>query len=308
MNSLDFWEKYSLISDSDSFADNSDKPKKCKFCKNQEPTVSFNNVPHVIPELLGSNSITYKNECDTCNSTFSKYESHLAIFLRPYLTLNNVKGKKRIPKFHSRKDGKGTITEVISSEEGKRELYFNQNLDDFEIDEENKVMHVNFRKSPFKPRHVYKAIARIGISLLPESQLSFYEHVCEWLKINNDDFINFLPHAFITVMTRKKFNSPFANLYKAKNLVKDNEEMPDLTLVLGFSNVVIQLFIPYSTEFDRIHDSNRNLSVNLFPAFAWDDLQNKSSIRIASVDLSSNETISQDQKISFSFRDIERNV
>ncbi len=296
-----------MISTSSSFADNAGKPKKCKFCKNQEPKVSFKNIPHIIPELLGSNNVIYQSECDTCNSTFSKYESHLAVFLRPYLTLNNVKGKKRVPKFHSRKDNKGT-TEVISNEEGKREMHFNQNLDDFQIDEENKVMHVNFRKTPFKPRYIYKAIARIGISLLPEPQLSFYNHVCEWIKTNNDDLTNFLPHAFITIMTRKKFKSPFANLYKAKDLVVDNEELPDLTLVLGFANVVIQIFLPYSTEFDKIHNDNRNLSINLFPAFAWDDLQNKSSVKITSIDLSSNETISQDQKIRFSFQDIEKNI
>lgn len=308
MNLLDFWKKYSLISDTNSFADNYNEPRICKFCKNQEPKVSFNNIAHVIPELLGSNDIIYQNECDTCNSTFSKYESHLAIFFRPYLTLNNVKGKKKIPKFHSRKDGNESITEVISSEEGKKEMYFNQNLDDFEIDEEKKIMHVNFRKSPFKPRHIYKAITRIGIALLPESQLSYYEHVCKWLKTNNDDFINFFPHAFITILNRKKFKDPFANLYKAKSLVMDEEKMPDLTLVLGFANVIVQLFIPYSTEFNKIHKNSRNLSINLFPAFAWDDLQSKTSIKITTVDLSSYETVSQDQKISFSFREIERNV
>lgn len=308
MNSLDFWEKYVLVSDSNSFIENSEDPKKCKFCKNEKPKTSFDNTSHLIPELLGSNRITYQSECDTCNRIFSEYESHLAVFLRPYLTLNNVKGKKRVPKFHSRRDNKGTSTEIISNNEGRKEMYFNQNLDDFEINEENKVMHVNFRKTPFKPRHIYKAIARIGISLLPEKQLPYFDHVCKWLKTNDDDLINFLPHAFITILTRKKFKSPFANLYKAKDLVRDNEELPDLTLVLGFANVVIQIFMPYSTEFDKIHDNNRNLSLNLFPAFAWNDLLNKQSVRISSIDLSSNEKINQNHKISFSFQNIQRNV
>jgi len=308
MNSLDFWEKYKLISDSNSFTENSGESGKCRFCKNEKPKVSFDNITHVIPELFGSNKITYQTECDTCNNTFSKYESHLAVFLRPYLTLNNVKGKKRVPKFHSRKDDKGTITEIISNEEGRREMYFNQNLDDFEIDEESKVMHVNFRKTPFKPLHIYKAIARIGISLLPKTQLLYYDHVCKWLKTNNNDPINFLPHAFITLFPRKKFKNPFAYLYKAKDLVIDNEELPDLTLILGFANMVIQIFLPYSTDFDKIHDDKRNLTFNLFPAFAWDDLSNKKSIKIASIDLSSNEKISQNQKILFSFQDIERNI
>ena len=308
MNSIDFMKKYSLIADSSSFHSVSKETQKCKFCKLEEPKTSFNNVTHVLPELLGSNNVIYQSECDNCNNIFSKYESHLAVFLRPYLTLNSIKGKKRVPKFQSRNDNKGTSTAINSQMEGKIEMYFNQYLDDFEIDKANKVIHVNFRKTPFKPRHIYKSIARIGISLLPETILPDYEHVCKWLKTNNDDLIDFIPLAFITMLNRKKFKHPFANLYKAKDLVIDNEILPDLTLVLGFANVVIQIFMPHPKDFDNIHSNNKNLCFNLFPGFVLDDVKNKLSIKISSVNLSSNEKICQNQKMSFSYEDLKRKI
>lgn len=307
-NPNSFLEKYSLISSSNSFKEDFQGYKKCKFCKEEEPKVSFKNTPHIIPELLGANNFVYLNECDECNSTFSKYESHLAVFLRPYLTLNNVKGKKRTPEFHSRKDDKETITEIISTKEQEREMYFNQNMDDFEIDETNKVIHVTFRKSPFKPLSVYKALARVAVSLLPEFQMPFYEHVCKWLKSNNDEFINFFPHCFITIMTRRKFREPLALLYKANELVRSNEEYPDLALILGFANVVVQIFVPYSVEFDRVHSDERTLVAEVFPAFAWDDLKKKSMVKIASMDLSSTQTIKQDHKISMSFQELHKEM
>jgi hypothetical protein len=116
--------------------------------------------------LLGANNQVYLNECDKCNSIFNKYESHLAIFLRPYLTLNNVRGKRKIPKFESRANAGELKTEIRSVSDKIKEIYVNDRLEDIEIDENTKKVYITFRKAPFVPLKVYKVIARIGLSLM----------------------------------------------------------------------------------------------------------------------------------------------
>ena len=68
--------------------------KNCRYCKREEPLVSFKEKTHFIPELLnGSKSISYF-ECDSCNKIFSKYENDFGRYTQFDRALFGLKKKK----------------------------------------------------------------------------------------------------------------------------------------------------------------------------------------------------------------------
>src|SRR5258708_3564260 len=65
------------------------------------PTVTFKSDAHTIPQLTGNRNLVSDFECDSCNSHFSVYESHLSAFLGLSKTLTTLKGQSGIPKYKS---------------------------------------------------------------------------------------------------------------------------------------------------------------------------------------------------------------
>jgi len=58
----------------------------CRFCHTEDPKL-FRHTSHLFPEFLGNKRIISLDECDLCNSKFKIYDSNLAAFFTPYLTL-----------------------------------------------------------------------------------------------------------------------------------------------------------------------------------------------------------------------------
>ncbi|RZJ64885.1 MAG: hypothetical protein EOO45_17670 [Flavobacterium sp.] len=112
-NPLDFLEQYGLLVSTDSYVPPAPLIKICRFCRQDESSTTFTNIPHAIPELLGANEFITADECDKCNKHFSKYESHLSKFFLPYLAMVGVKGRKGTPAFHSRTENQDGNTRTI---------------------------------------------------------------------------------------------------------------------------------------------------------------------------------------------------
>lgn len=71
--------------------------RKCRFCGQQVPIVSFNNTAHAISESLGNKSIICREECDNCNERFSRtIEPDIANMLSSLLTIYSIHGKNGI--------------------------------------------------------------------------------------------------------------------------------------------------------------------------------------------------------------------
>ncbi|MFT6502946.1 MAG: hypothetical protein ACJASQ_003078 [Crocinitomicaceae bacterium] len=301
MDHIDFSKTYTLIGDSQEFHEEWNTAKRCTFCTKMEPDVKFKNTAHLIPELLGANKFTYQNECDSCNATFSKFENDLAKFFRPYLVLTSTRGKKKIAKFKSREDDQSTCSQVISKGGSSIQMVFDENLTDFDIDRKNKRMRVTFRKIPFRPLFVYKALARIGMSMLPESERASYGHVFDWIRKEDGSLIEFHSFVHFKVLSKAKFEFPFAKLYKANMVIRDNEEYPDYLLVVCFANVVVQLFLPFSKIFDHYHDKKRNLALEIFPLVASGFSADVNSPRVKCFDVSSYKHVNNNETLWFDF-------
>lgn len=308
-NVLDFWEKYQLISSSENFKDSPTKKSDCcRFCGRDRNEVTFIQDTHLIPELLGENGILTMDECDTCNNLFSDYESNLAIFIRPYITLLGIKGKKKIPIFQSRTKNRDEETRTIVKHtlEGNREIHLKQ-LDDYNIDRENKTLDLVFRKPSFIPVKVYKALVKIGLSLLPREYDKFNAETFEWL-INKKEDLSFIRNAYVSVLKRNYFLTPSADLYRAKKIVNGNIEYPEHILVVCFANIVFQIFMPFSEEMGLVHDPSRQLELNLFPSIAYENIEKVRTAEIKIYDLGISEHVFEDETISFSFENAELNI
>src|ERR1700738_3950089 len=65
---------------------------KCRYCS-ATGTGRFRTKAHAFPEALGNKWVISRDECDTCNQLFSKYDDAIAKAVGPFLTLGGVKGK-----------------------------------------------------------------------------------------------------------------------------------------------------------------------------------------------------------------------
>lgn len=302
-----FLKKYSLVSRTDNLPlDNGVKVNRCRFCNEIEPNVTFKEKTHLIAELLGENDIISHDECDTCNKKFGAYESHLAVFARPNLTLLNIKGKKSVPEFNSRGEGENSLnpqtTTILSESENVRKVFLG-NMADYCVDEELKIASIRFRQTPFNPLKVYKAFVKIGLSLLPIEQRDSHENSFLWL-LDQHETIDYIRTAFITTLKTKKFKIPFASLYQANRLFENDVEYPNHILIVGFANLIFQIYLPFSKEHMQIHNNSKSLSIEIFPAFLLEELI-PDKFEFSSIDLSIDENVKLDNIINLKFTNVE---
>ena len=314
-----FFAPYTILRSTQNPPNEYNKVKRCRFCGKGEEETSFDMTPHIIPELLGANTITCGDECDDCNRLFSKYESHLAIYFRPYLTMIGVKGKKGVPNFQSRTENgdESTRTNILFTDEGKRQILLTH-LNDYRVDEKSKTMSLTFRLPPCRPLWVYKALVKIGISMMSTDERKYYCEAINWLRNLDSDTV-YLPIAFVTILPRKKFGSPFAQLLEADEIFTGEQFVPKNSLLVYFGNIVVQIFFPLPDDFDFVRSDKKSPALNIFPAsvlnYNLDDFVGSNpndeitkKYKFTSVDLSSEQSVAYDQNLNFTFETGEFNI
>lgn len=305
---LEFWNRYELLSSSNNYAAIREKSNICRYCNKTDKETSFAQNTHLLPELLGKNDVLTVDECDNCNKLFSDYESHLANFIRPYITLLGVKGKNKIPSFQSRTmNGNEETRTTFKHKEGNiKELHL-QALDDYTINPKTKTVDIVFRKPPFVPLKVYKSLLKIGLSLLPVKYEKFNKSSFEWL-VEKQEGLTFISQGYISSLKRKYFAKPSADLYRAKSIVCGNKEYPEHILILCFANQIIQIFLPFSEELEKVHDEKRQLVISIFPGIAYDEIKDAQTLEIKAYDFGRETSVKENHKISLSYENAEINI
>lgn len=279
--------------------------KKCRFCRKAYPHVEFEKKPHVLPELFGKNNITSNFECDNCNKKAQKYETDVATMINHNLTLLNLKSKHKVPNFQSIKHGydKSTTLETLRNQ---RVFNFEQNLDDFQIDRENKTFAVNFRTKVFSPFSVYKIFLKMGISLLSNDEIQQNRHYLEFYDSETPIYNGMqVWRVFKYRILTRYFEKPSINLYRAKNTLVENNAFPEYVLIIHFANIVYQFFLPLSNKNILENDGKGTLYLELFPFPVYeyiDKLTNGFSIDF--LDLDETKKMSINDNIQLSFKDI----
>lgn len=275
--------------------------KFCYYCGTTDKN-KFKTIPHLTPELLTRNNNTYNYECDDCNQIFSgEYENHLTNFTRPFVVLSQCKTKKGYPKI------KMDNGDSIQFKDGQLHIVNSHNSFPMEFDEERQLGSVKVPRKKYIPYKVYKALLKIAISLLPPEKIDNYSDIIEWIKRPElDDRYNllFISKAYSFKLIGKKYNEPFAELYEAQKLLIGNHEYPQHILVIGFANFAIQIFLPPSKELLKIHDSSRDLGLELLPiVFKNYKSFPREQISITEYDLSVKDEIVSCETFHFTYQD-----
>ena len=237
-----------------------DSERKCRFCGETNPEVSFRKKAHAIPEFLGNKSIILINECDICNEFFAReYEDHLAKWFGPMRSLCQMQGKKGTPKYKSDK--------FIAARGNKSiELFINSNSSIMNIKEGSSgtfKIPVEMKTQPFIPVRAAQAFIKSAISILPIELLSECENTILWLskksKVNLDRFT--VLYAFTPGV------NPYKNgkvmICKRKN---SGAEMPALWFTIATTNFLFQIMIPFCKSDGWIkHTKDNSFEATKFP-------------------------------------------
>lgn len=300
-NFLDFYNlHFTTLEFKDTYRkDSSDKV--CKFCQKSYPKVSFNTIPHLVPEFFGRNNITSNFECDNCNSIFQKYESDTSTMITHYLTLLKMKSKNGVPTFQSKKNPFENST-TFKIDNGEQKLNFGTNVEDYKFDEANKTLTVNFRTKKFSPFSVYKLFLKLSISLLSFEELKQNNHYYEFLNAETPLKNGMQFWQVYRYMLKTKYHKiPKLNLNKAKNTLIGNTELPEYVLLINFANIIFQFFLPVSAKNISEHKFENKLNLELFPSFILEDLKKINKVEMNIMDLCETEKISITDTIELSF-------
>ncbi len=233
MNKITFLDKYELISSTDDFKGVFDKTleKECKFCgKKVSDGVTFNNIPHVLPQLLGKNNYTSNEECDDCNKMFGSFETDLANYISPYQTLIGQKTKNKVPNFQSRKQERQKSTTIVYKN-GNPNINFNSNLCDFQYDYKNSLLNIKLRKKKFIPINVFKSLVKIGLSLCPKAELQDFKKTIKWL--SKDDSKENIVYDIPLYLFRTRFSKKNRKIHLLF-CIKEKLKILDIDMTLNY--------------------------------------------------------------------------
>lgn len=234
--------------------------RTCRFCGKKSPEVSFKKVAHAIPELLGNKSIESAYECDTCNKDFGDgIENDLGNWSKPMRTLIRIRGKKSVPTLKKGGDKPGWRIEY-----GQNRLNVRAYEDDpiFEVDEDNKTITFKLRRDSYTPVAVLKAFMKIGVTLLPDNEISNFSGLMAWIKEldHSKTYLNKCPviYSFQPGPMPSDFIAAF--ILRRKKAVTG---YPYAFLVIGYGNEVFQVPLPSENQDGQMN--GQSISIHPFP-------------------------------------------
>lgn len=274
---------------------------QCRFCGQIEPAVSFNNYAHAIPESLGNKCLFSKYECDTCNQRFGNYiENDLGSWSIVNRTFSGIRGKKKVPTLKS--GGPTTSWRITNNEGGLRYIEY-EDCSIVSIDEENKELRFQLRRGSYTPIAVFKAFAKIGLTLLPSEEVNNFSELASWVR-DLDHSHGFVKHCSI-ISTFIPGPMP-SNIIVPRLLRRKPRscDLPYVFLVLGYGNVLIQVWLPCRKKDEGIWGTT--LEMPPFPPIIRPNsaIYGKPNVRV--VDLSGREKIREKTKFhTFKFESME---
>lgn len=130
----------------------------CLFCGQNYPEVTFNNAPHLLSRMVGSN--LYSDfECDNCNALFSKFETDLSSYLGLGRSITGLYGAKKVPGF----PGIGIEAKSFNFKGNKISVIHKENAESNIDSEETKL---KYGKPSYTPSNVYRLLVKWGLSIL----------------------------------------------------------------------------------------------------------------------------------------------
>lgn len=209
------------------------RERNCRFCRKSMPETTFNSKAHAISEALGNKSIVLFEECDNCNSKFSKsIESDIVTYLSIFRTVYNIKGKSGSKKFKG-KNFKLTNDEKVLIELTKGNTPdINKSSHKLKLESGHSIVHQN----------IYKALCKFYISTIPSSELTKFTKTIEWI---NGDYKSLILPDVAEIITYKSFTThPKLTIYTRKN---NNYLIPYAVGEFNFTCKKFVFIVPFSS-------------------------------------------------------------
>lgn len=161
----------------------------CRYC-GETDLKHFRKTAHLLPESSGNRRVVSLDECDRCNKKFSDFDSQLACFLNPIRTIGQIRGKKGVPRW----DQPGSRLRRSLASEGRRG-HLSIEASDLRLEEAvawdpvRQVMELRtlIPNNRFRPRQAYKALAKAGLGLLPEQEITNFSKMIQWVRQRKDN-------------------------------------------------------------------------------------------------------------------------
>jgi hypothetical protein len=215
------------------------RPRSCRFCGRHEGQVSFKKVAHAVSEAIGNKVLLSLEECDECNSAAAECETDFAAFTLAERTMGQVRGKSGVPSVKSNdrlsRIDMGSDGFEIGQVQGGQEL--------FKFDEMLPGATAAVPLPGFRPQGVYKAMAKMALSVIPRSELDPFADVLKW--ISNRGMLKDIGYAAASWHTFTSGPHPYPfPLIRVLRRKHDGLRVPYAIVVIGFGNVTLQAVLP----------------------------------------------------------------
>jgi len=212
----------------------------CRFCKKTQAETKFTQDTHLISNLLGRNTYYSHDECDTCNQFFTRYENDLANYLGTSRVFNHLLHGIKAPGFTSRSDGikiKNYGNDFIYVENASPER------NDFQVDMTAGKVALAMETREFLPENVYRALLKMAMGTLPETEIAAYEVGFKFL-LNMEKYpeLDCLKKVVIAE-TDLTIGRPFTLSYQ-KRADANYPQFPKHIFCLYVGNYMFQLLVP----------------------------------------------------------------
>ena len=235
-------------------------PRYCRFCRRQEPEVTFKDEAHALPAAFGNTGLFSRYECDACNHLFGEgIENHLGNWTKPIRTLSRIKGRSGVPTIKKPGPDKGWRVEYDGSG-----FQLSEYEDDpfCEIDEIAKQLRFRLYRDTYIPVAALKGLVKIGLTLIPDVEVPNFRETFDWIrdKDHSRNFVAEFPVFRSFVPGPMRNNLIVLMLMRRRASVND---VPYAFYTMAYGNEVLQVFLP-SIEKDRCING-RQLSIPAFP-------------------------------------------
>lgn len=289
---------YSIIADYDISCNkeillgNKSETRKCRFCGKSAPYVSFDSDAHAVPHLIGNRVLKTLYECDSCNKQlFSKMEEQFDAYMRFYHVFCHVsRNGNTVNTYKCNSKSKAGIS--VSDEWTDINCCVGEDLSSI-VNLQDKTITISGVRS-YNPLAVFKAIVKMALSIVPESDIDNFEDTLRWLMTSSIQ----LSHLELSIRFYEglhDFNGK-CMIYKRKDDHKDN--VPRYLFGLKYNNLFIQISIPLCKDNKSIEDLIQDL---LIPCQM--DAEGNRYLHFIN-DMSSNKKVSKEEiSITFNYGD-----
>lgn len=289
---------YSIIADYDMshnkeiLLGDKSETRKCRFCGRSTPYVSFESDAHAVPHLIGNRVLKTLYECDSCNKQlFSKMEEQFDAYMRFYHVFCHVsRNGNTVNTYKCNSKSKAGVS--VSDEWTDVNCCVGEDLSTV-VNQQNKTITFSGVRS-YIPLAVFKAIVKMALSIMPESDIDNFEDTLKWLRTSHIQ----LSHLNLSIRLYEGLNDFNGDcmIYKRKD---DNKEIvPRYLFGLKYNNLFIQISIPLCKEDNSIEDHIQELFIP-----CQMDAEGNSYLHFINDMSSSNKVSKEKVSITFSYGD-----